>query len=113
MTTTTTEIEKLIEKVEFYSKTSVELFKCNAIFKSATIFSNLTVKLAIIVVVIIASLFLNIGFALWIGKLLGESYYGFFVIAVIYFFIGILIYIYRVKWIKNPVGNFIINKLQK
>jgi hypothetical protein len=109
----TTTIEKLIEKVELYSKTSIELFKYNAIFKSADLFSNLAVKLAIIVVVIMFSLLLNIGLALWIGKLLGESYYGFFVIASFYFIIGILIYTFRNNWIKKPVSNFIISKLQK
>lgn len=113
MSTNTTEIEKLIEKVEFYSKTSVELFKCNTIFKSADLFSNLAVKLVILIVVIMFSLLLNIGFALWIGKLLGEAYYGFFVIAFIYFLIGILMYIFRNSWIKNPVSNFIITKLQQ
>lgn len=113
MTANSNAIEKLIEKVERYSKTSIELFKCNAILKSADIFSNMAAKLTIIVVVIMFSFLLNIGLALWIGKLLGESYYGFFVIAFIYFFIGILIYTFRNNWIKNPVSKFIITKLQK
>jgi hypothetical protein len=113
MTTNRTEIEKLIEKVELYSKTSVELFKCNTIFKSAEICSSLAANLVLIIVVIMFSLFLNIGLALWIGRLLGELYYGFLVIAFIYFLIGILVYSFRNNWIKKPVSKFIITKLQK
>ena len=75
--------------------------------------SSLAAKLAITAVAIMFLLLLNIGFALWIGKLLGESYYGFFVIAFIYFLIGILIYSFRNNWIKKPVNKFIITKLQK
>lgn len=108
-----TPIEKLIEKAEIYSKTSLELLKYNAIFKSADIFSNVAVKLVIILFVVIFSLFLNIGFALWIGKYLGETFYGFFVVAFVYLFFGILFYFFRNSWIKNPVSTFIIVKLQK
>lgn len=108
-----TSVEKLIEKAELYSKTSLQLFKYEAILKSADVFSNLAARLAVIVLIIIFSLFLNIGFALWIGDCLGATYYGFFVVAFLYLFIGILFYVFRNSWIKNPVNNFIIVKLQK
>lgn len=108
-----TPIEKLIEKAEVYSRTSLELFKYDAILKSADVFSNLAVKLVVIVLIVIFSLFINIGFALWIGDFLGETYYGFFVVAFVYLFFGILFYVFRNNWIKNPVNNFIIVKLQK
>ncbi|MES2747078.1 MAG: hypothetical protein V4648_01795 [Bacteroidota bacterium] len=108
-----TQIEQLIEKAEVYSRTSLKLLKYNAIFKSADIASNLAVKLAIAVTVVMFSLFISIGLALWIGKELGETFYGFFVVASVYLLIGIVIYLLRDNWIKNPVSNFIISRLQK
>jgi hypothetical protein len=111
MENSTATIEKLIEKAEIYSKTMLELYKYNTVYKSTDIFSDLSVKLAITIVAVISSFFANIGLALWIGSELGETYYGFFVIAFAYLLFLILIYILRNKWIKIPVSNFIINKI--
>jgi len=108
-----TSIEKLIEKVEIYGKTSLQLLKSETLLKSSDIFSNLAARLAVIVLILIFSVFINIGFALWIGDYLGTTYYGFFVVAFVYLFLGILVYIFRNDLVKNPVSNFIIVKLQK
>ena len=105
-------LEKLIEKVQLYSKTSLELFKYNTILKSADIFSNLAARLLIFLFFLIFILFVNVGLALWIGKELGESYYGFFAVALAYLFFGIVLYLFRENWIKHPISNYIIVKLQ-
>jgi hypothetical protein len=112
MENSTTTIEKLIEKAEIYSKTTLELCKFQAVNKSADIFSNIAVKLTISLVVVLFLLMLNVGLALCIGKVLGEIYYGFFAVAFWYFCVAILLYIFRDEWIKNPVSNFIINKMK-
>ncbi|MBP6754554.1 MAG: hypothetical protein KA210_00290 [Bacteroidia bacterium] len=106
-----TTIEKLIEKAETYSKTSLALCKNEAVYKLADIFSNLSVKLAISIVVILFILFMNIGLALFIGDYLEATYMGFFVIGFGYFFLSILLYIFRKSWIITPVSNFIIHKM--
>jgi hypothetical protein len=104
-------IEKLIEKAETYSKTSLALCKNEAIYKLADISSNLFVKLVITVVVILFLLFINIGLALFIGDYLEAPFLGFFVIGLGYFLIAILLYIFRESWIITPVSNFIIRKM--
>ena len=111
MENNTTTIEKLIEKAEIYSKTTLELCKYEAVYKSADIFSNLAVKLAITIVVVMFLLFANIGLAFFLGDYLGEIYYGFLVIGTFYLFIAILLYIFKDEWIRNPVSNFIISKI--
>ncbi len=112
MENSTTTIEKLIEKAEIYSKTTLELCKYEAVYKSADIFSNLAVKLAISVVVVLFLLLVNVGLSLCIGQYLGQTYLGFFVIAFVYLCLAFLLYIFREKWVKNPVSNFIINKMK-
>ncbi len=107
----TTTIEKLIEKAEIYSKTTLELYKYEAVYKSADIFSNLAVKLSITLVVVIFLLFVNIGLALFLGNYLGEVYYGFIAVGLAYLFIAITLFIFKEEWIKNPVSNFIISKM--
>jgi O-antigen/teichoic acid export membrane protein len=111
MEKTATPVEKLIEKAEIYSKTSLELLKYNSVYKSADIFSTLATKLAIAIAFAVFCMLINVGLSLWIGNILGKSYYGFFIIAIVYLLIAILIYYFRYKWIKKPVSNFIIKKL--
>lgn len=108
-----TPVEKLIEKVENYSKTSIELCKYNAVYKSAEIFSTLITKLVIIIALAVFCMLTNIGLSIWIGNLIGQIYFGFFILAFIYLLIAILLYYFRYDWIKKPVSNFIINKLLK
>jgi hypothetical protein len=108
-----TPIEALFEKAEDYSKTTLELFKLNAIDKTAEIVSSLAVRLAILLAVVLFVLVLNIGVALWIGELLGKTYYGFFVVAGIYALITILLYLFRNRWIRYPVSNAIITQMLK
>lgn len=108
-----TPIEALFEKAEDYSKTTLELFKLNAIDKTAEIVSSLAVRLAILLAVVLFVLVFNIGVALWIGELLGKTYYGFFVVAGIYALITILLYLFRNRWIRYPVSNAIITQMLK
>jgi hypothetical protein len=113
MKNSATTIEKLIEKAEVYSKTTLELCKYNAIYKAADVFSSLAIKIVITIVVVLFSLMINIGLALWIGEALGSSYYGFFVVAAFYLALALIIYGFRNQWIKNPVSNFIISQSLK
>ena len=108
-----TTIEKLIEKAEIYSKTSLELCKYEAVYKSADISSNLAVKLVVAIVVLLFVLFTTIGLSFYIGSLLGAVSLGFFVIGLGYLFIGLLVFVFRKEWIKTPVSNFIISKMNK
>lgn len=110
MENNTTTIEKLIEKADVYSKTTLELCKFNAIYKAANIFSSLAIRLVLIIVVVLISLMVNIGFALYLGDYFGKTYYGFFIIALFYLFLGIIIYLFRNQWIKHPVSNFVISQ---
>jgi hypothetical protein len=111
MENNTTTIEKLIEKAEIYSKTTLELCKYEAVYKSADIFSDLAVKVAITFIVVLFLLFLNIGIAFFLGAYLGEVCYGFFAVGVVYLLILILLFIFKNEWIKKPVSNFIISKM--
>ena len=108
-----TPIQALFEKAENYSKTSLELLKLSAIDKSADVASSFAVRFVIIMVVALFTLVINIGAALWIGEGLGKSYYGFFVVAIFYAIVGVLLYLFRQEWIKTPISNSIISQLMK
>ena len=108
-----TPIEMLFEKAEDCGKTTIELIKLKAIDSSADIVSLLAVKIVLFTVIALFIVIANIGVALWIGDLLGKSYYGFFIVAAFYALTTILLRSYLHQWIKVPISNFIIEQLLK
>jgi len=113
MNNNATSIEMLFERAEDYSRTSIELFKLHAVDKSADVVSSLATRLVIVIVVALFMVSVTVGLALWIGELLGKTYYGFFVIAGFYAIAGMLLYAFRHQWIKEPVSNTIITQLMQ
>lgn len=106
-------IESLFEKAETYAKTNIDLFKLKAIDKSADVISSLVEKLAIIIVVLIIVLLVNIGLALWIGELVGKSYYGFFIVAAFYVLVLLILLFNSGSILKAPINNSIILQMIK
>lgn len=110
---TTNENLNMYEKAENYTKTSLELIKLKTVSATADVLSTLTSRIAVGVVVAFFTLFLNIGLSLWIGKELGEYYYGFFAIAGFYLIVAIVLHNTQHKLIKTPIGNLIVSSILK
>lgn len=106
-----TNIERLYEKAESYTKTSFELVKLRAIDKTSEIISSLAVVISIALIIAMFSLFLNIGIAIWIGNYLNDLAAGFLIVSGFYLIAGIVVYIFRRNWIKGPIDNLIVGKL--
>jgi hypothetical protein len=113
MNTETTPIETLFERAEDYSKTTIELLKLNAIEKITDVVSSIAVALATLVAALLFTLMINIGIALWIGKLLGGAHYGFFIVAGFYALAAIAVHFLQVPLIKVPISNSIISQMLK
>ncbi|HVA99596.1 MAG TPA: hypothetical protein VNG53_11935 [Bacteroidia bacterium] len=107
------EIELLFEKAEDYSKTTLELLQLKAIDKSADVISTLIAQLAIIIAATLAIIAINIGIAFWIGKLLGSSFYGFFIVGGFYAIVAFTLHLFKNVWIKKPINNAIISQMMK
>lgn len=108
-----TNMEQLYLKAKDYTETSIELFRLNAIDKTADLVSSLFVKLILVMVVAMFTLFINIALSLYIGKLLDETYLGFLVVSGIYLVVAIVILLFNDKLLKVPLTNLIIEKLLK
>ncbi len=106
-------IGSLVEKTEDYAKTSIELLKLKALDKSTTALSSL----ASIVIILISSLFIismvNIGVALWISMQMDNTYSGFFIVALFYAVLSIVLYFFREQIVKTPISNRIITHIRK
>ena len=103
-------IEPLLERAEEYGRTSYELFKLKTLDKTTDLASTFFSR-GIILLSFFAFLFIvNIGLALWIGDLLGKSYYGFFCVSGFYGLAGIIFYLLRDR-IKRSFGDSIVSQI--
>jgi hypothetical protein len=103
--------DELVSKAETYGKTSVELIKLKTVDKVADGTSSFVAWSAVIIALVLFFITLNFGLALWIGALLDKIYLGFFVVAGFYGLAGIILFIFRNKWIKKPLNDSMINQM--
>ena len=108
-----TPVEVLLERGQDYVKTSVQLFKFRATDKVAEIASKLASGFVILILFLFLFINLNIGIALFIGDLLGRNWLGFLIVSGFYGCAGVIVYIFRDRWIKRPVSNSVIKQLLK
>lgn len=111
MNNATDNMELLYEKAKRYTETSIELYKLQAVDKSADIISSLVSRLAIGFAVAMFTLFLNIGISILLGDLLNNMYLGFFIVSSIYLVLAIVLYAFKESILKVPVTNLVIGKL--
>lgn len=111
MDTRTTFVETLIERVEVYGKTTLELSKLKVLQTISTIATSLISNVSFMVMFLFCLLILNIGFALFLGEQLGKSYYGFFVVAAFDFVIALVFRSYMKSWIKKSISEFMISQV--
>lgn len=104
-------LEPLVEKVENYAKTSIELYKLKAIDKLSSVISTMVFRGIVAIFLTLFIIVVNFGLALWLGDLLGKYYYGFFCVAGFYFVIGGIVYFFMRKYIRKHIMNSIISKL--
>ena len=104
-------IKSLFENAGNYLKTSVDLFKLKAIDRSSDIVSSIISMVVICFITIFGFFIVNIGLAFWLGSLLGETWYGFFSLGAFYLLLATLLFIFKAKWIKDPVNDLIVKKM--
>lgn len=106
-------VEMLYEKAEQYVKTTLELYRLQAIDKLTDVFANIVSRLAILVVVTFFFILITFGLAFYLGEVLGKIHYGFFALALFYAFFAIILSIVRKKWLEDKMNNYIINQIFK
>ena len=104
-------IEPLLIKAEAYGKTSYELVKLKTVDKTSDILSSAASRGIVVLVLSIFIVMINIAIALWLGDILGKSYYGFFCVAGFYAVCGLILYFYMHTWIKERISNSIISQM--
>ncbi|WP_163710595.1 hypothetical protein [Mangrovibacterium lignilyticum] len=106
-------VDELIEKGHKYGQTTLHLIKLKTLDKTSDVLSNLVSWLPVIIAAIIFFLILNIGVALWLGNMMGQTYYGFFAVAGFYAIVSLICWLFRKPFLKHPLNDSIINQILK
>ena len=109
METEPTLIESLLASIESYVKTTYQLTKLKAVEKITLILTSLMSWVIIGVVMLLFALFSSIGLALYLGDLLGKTYYGFFSMAILYLALGGILHFFLLKWLRKAIAQLIIS----
>jgi Putative Actinobacterial Holin-X, holin superfamily III len=113
MTSTINHIEDFVSKAGDLAETKVELWKLKAAGKISETVSSLISVIAIAVLTGVAVTVLSFGVAFWIGSEMGNLSYGFFIVGGFYGLVGLLVLLFRKRWIKAPLSNLIIDKIMQ
>jgi hypothetical protein len=105
--------ESLFERVEEYTKTTIELYKLRTVDKVAEVVSTTASRAMAWIFFILFFLMGSLGLALWLGDVLGKAWYGFIIVAAFYGLVGAVIYFILHKPITKSIGNSIIEQLLK
>jgi hypothetical protein len=107
------DIDTLLSDAGDYLETRTNLWKFKAIESLVDVSSEVVTGLGLIGIFGTIVILFSIGFALLIGEWLGKSFYGFFIMGMIYVIFGLVCYIRRGRWMKEPFGNMLIRKILK
>jgi hypothetical protein len=110
METPANSIESLFEKAETYGKTTYELSKLKLLETTNIVVTSLIARLSVVLMVSMFSFVMSIAIALWLGDILGKTYYGFFIVAGFYLVSGLVLHFFLHKWVRKPMSEFIIEK---
>ncbi|MDB5191282.1 MAG: hypothetical protein JWQ96_845 [Segetibacter sp.] len=107
---TFTIIESIFDKSKEYVDNRIEYFKIKMVDKTASIASSVVAGAALFIFLFLFFILFNIGLSLLIGDLVGRSWAGFLILAVVYAIAGLVIFKGREKWVKAPIINKMIKK---
>jgi hypothetical protein len=104
-------VEKLAGHIKEYAETRFDLIVLNVQDKITDILSSVVSSIIGTILTLFVLLFVSLGVALWLGEYFHSAFIGFFCIAGFYLVVAILVILNRKKWIKIPMINGLIKKM--
>lgn len=105
-------LEALLKQLEDYSKSSLQLIKLKTLDSISDIIVSLVYQLVLYITILFFGLVVTIGIALFLGEWLGKMYYGFLLVSLFYFIVGVILYLFLHRWLKKPIIELILKKMQ-
>lgn len=113
METISQEAETILTDAAEYIETKTKLWKLKTVEKIAEIYGVIVSKLIFFCVMAVFALLLTVGLALWLGELLGKTYYGFFIMGGVFLIAGLILSGASKGGIEIPSSNNLVKHLLK
>ena len=104
-------VEQLASNLKEYAETRLDIVILNLEDKVSDILSSIASIAIITILAMLIVFFGSVGAAWWVGQLLHNPSVGFFSVAAFYLIVAIVIYANRDNWIKVPIINAILKKI--
>jgi hypothetical protein len=104
-------IDPLLEKAEAYGKTTIELYKLKAVEQTSGATSGIASRVIAFAILFFALLMLSTGGAIWLGEVLGKTYYGFLCVGGFYAITFAVVYYLLHDKIKERIADSIIARI--
>ncbi len=99
-------ISGISQTVGRYLKLLIEDTRLTMAEKLTRLLSAVTICALVLVLLVVALIFISLGFGVILGRELG-SMWAFFVIAAFYIVVGVVILLGKRQFIENPIARFI------
>jgi amino acid transporter len=103
-------IAQLVEVLKQYLDLQKEFLKLNVIEKVVKLVTALTVAIIFILLAVAVLFYLSFALAYWMAPLTGLSM-AFFLIALCYLALFLVVFLNRKAWIERPLVRFLANTL--
>jgi hypothetical protein len=111
MSQTEESLEDLLNNTEQYGRSAIEIAKLKVLQSTITVASYGIARISNLFIFLIAISLVSVGLSVWIGTMMGELYYGFFIVAGLYALLGIIQYFFLGKWIHRVIGETLIKNV--
>lgn len=110
MESAASQLQSLLVQAADLAETKLEILKLKAKGKVSSTISSLAGLFIIVLLASISGILFSIGAAILIGQAMGSAAYGFLVMGGFYLLCGLLIYLFRNAWIREPISRLFISK---
>ncbi|MFM9911672.1 MAG: phage holin family protein [Chitinophagaceae bacterium] len=106
-----TKVENLADSIKDYVNTRIESVKLQAAEKTSGVIANIIAGVVVAVVFLFFIVFSSIALSVGLGEWIGKPWAGYLMVAFLYLLIGIVVWAARVKMIRLPIMNALIQQL--
>ena len=106
-------IEDISVHIKKYVTNRISLAKIIIAEKRSKVISNLIVFFILTLLFFSALLFASISLGFYLSELTGKYYWGFLIVAGIYFILGVFIRLFKERLIHFPIMNNILQQILK
>ncbi len=104
-------LEELVSNLKQYAENWYDIRLLKIQDRLSDVLSSIASAIVIGIISLFIIFFISVGAAWWIGQAFNNPSMGFFCLAGFYFLLAVVIILFRDKWIKLPVINALLKKI--